>query len=370
MTPSLTASVSLSMDDAVGQEVLALVKASSEIGVDVRRVALQTPQPSDVLVMPVACGLCGSDVKTYGWHVDRRPFLLSSMPVMLGHEVTGVVVDVGSEVDLFRPGDRFVTDPLVSCGTCRLCRSGRPNICVHRRQIGYQVNGGAAELAFLPSRSLVKLPDEVGWAEAPVLEVLAIAVHAIERAGLVSGQPCAVVGAGPLGLMLVRALKAAGASLVTCIGTPRSPARLEQARVFGADEVFDTRHTAGHADTYEVVFEVGGTPDALVLATEIVRRGGRIIYASGFDTPPPVRLNSALKNREVDLLTSTGHPPTAWERAMSLAVSGRVRLDSLVDRIVPLQDSKKGLREMYERSTTKCLVVCNPDMFGSPIQST
>ncbi len=340
---------------------LAVVKAGPESGVVLQRRPLPPLGERDVLLRPLATGICGSDLATYSWHERRRPVLLASMPVVMGHEVAGEVVRVGPAVRDFASGDRVVTDPLLRCGTCRLCLAGRPQICVARRQLGYHVDGGMAELAVVPATCLVHLPDEIGWIEAPLVEVLAVGVHALERAGLVAGQACAVVGPGPVGLLLAQAVRAAGASPVALLGTDRSRPRLESARAYGIDEtaVLDEDWIVRNLERFEVVFEAAGTPEALLAAVRLTRRGGRVVYASGFEDPVPIRFNEMLKLREIDLYTSTGHPPSAWERSFGLVKAGAVRLDGLVDLTVPLERAAEGFAAAYARQVFKCVVVAS-----------
>lgn len=344
-------------------DVLAVVKETAGIGISVRRVPLRDVGDFDALVKPFACGICGSDLKTYEWQSYRREFLIKSMPVIMGHEVAGEVVAVGRQVRNLKVGDRVLTEPVLRCGVCRLCEEGRTNICESRKVLGYETDGGMAELAVIPTACLIKIPDSIQFVDAPLLEILATAVHAIERAGLVTGQSCAVVGPGPLGLMLFQALRAAGAWPLAVFGTQRSLPRLELAKSLGADEIgtTDAATIERNLARFEFVFEVAGRPEALLAAARMTRRGGCLVFASGFDDlPEGFRLNALLKNREVNLITSTGHPRTAWDRSLALVASGRVRIDGLVDSVVPLAQAERAFQAAYARESFKTVVLCNP----------
>jgi len=345
------------------KDVLAVLKDKPGVGITVRRVPLRELGDFDVLVKPYACGICGSDLKTYEWQSYRREFLNKSMPVIMGHEVAGEVLAVGSQIRHLAPGDRVLTEPVVRCGVCRLCEEGRTNICVSRKVLGYEMDGGMAELAVLPAVSLIKLPPSIHYVDAPLVEILATAVHAIERAGLVTGQPCAIIGPGPLGLMLLQALRASGASPLAVYGTERSRPRLDIAKRLGADEVAlaDAATVDRDQGRFEFVFEVAGRPEALLAGARLVRRGGSLVFASGFDDMPAgFRLNAMLKNREVNLITSTGHPRTSWDRSLALVASGKVRIDGLVDLKVPLSQADQAFQAAYTRESFKTVVMCNP----------
>lgn len=345
-------------------EVLAVLKDNPGTGISLKRVELPELGDFDVLVKPIACGICGSDLKTYEWHSYRQPALNKAMPVIMGHEVAGHVVQVGRLVTKFKPLDRVLTEPVLSCGACRLCEEGRTNICESRKVLGYETQGGMAQMAVLPAACLIKLPSSISFINAPLLEILATAVHAIERAGLVTGQPCAVIGPGPLGIMLMQALRAAGAWPVAIYGSERSRPRLELAKRMGADQVgiSDEETITRDESRFEYTFEVAGRPEALLASVRLARRGGTVVFGSGFDhVPEGLKLNAHLKNREVNLVTTTGHPRTAWDRALALVVSGKVRIDGLVDLQVPLEEADKAFQAAYARESFKTVIICNSE---------
>jgi len=345
-------------------DVLAVLKDQPGVGVTVRTVTLPELGDYDVRVKPIACGICGSDLKTYEWHSYRQPGLKKAMPVILGHEVAGYVVEVGRRVTGLKPLDRVLTEPILSCGHCRLCEEGRTHICESRKVLGYETQGGMARMAVLPARCLIKLPPSIAFVDAPLLEILGTAVHAIERVGLVAGRSCAVVGPGPLGNMLAQALHAAGAWPVAVYGTERSRPRLELAKRMGADEIgiSDDATLTRDEGRFEFTFEVAGQPEALLAAVRLVRRGGTVVFGSGFDeVPAGLKLNAHLKSREVNLVTTTGHPRTAWDRALALVESGKVRIDGLVDLQVPLERADEAFQATYARNSFKTVVICNPE---------
>src|SRR5580765_3812100 len=170
--------------------------------------------PEDVLVEVKACGICGSDVHGLDGSTGRR-----KPPLVMGHEAAGVVVAVGEEVVDRQRGDRVTIDSTVSCGACSFCRAGAFNLCDRRQVLGvscdeFRRDGAFAEYVAVPARIVYRLPDEVSYVQATLVEPLAVAVHAIGRVTPVEGQTALVVGTGMVGLLVVQALRALGCQRV------------------------------------------------------------------------------------------------------------------------------------------------------------
>src|SRR4051794_23077748 len=166
--------------------------------------------PEDVLVEVKACGICGSDIHGLDGSTGRR-----QPPLVMGHEAAGVVVAVGDSVADWRRGDRVAIDSTVSCGACSFCRAGAFNLCDRRQVLGvsceeFRRDGAFAEFLAVPARILYRLPDEVTYVQATLVEPLAVAVHALGRIAPVDGQTAVVVGTGMVGLLVVQALRALG----------------------------------------------------------------------------------------------------------------------------------------------------------------
>ena len=228
-----------------------------------------------------ACGICGSDVHGMDGSTGRR-----RPPVVMGHEATGVIASLGAAVSGFAEGERVTFDSTVSCGRCRFCARGQVNLCDDRRVLGvsceeYRRNGAFAEYIAVPARILFRLPDDVSFERAVLLEPLSIAVHAVLRTGVEPGDTAVVVGTGMVGLLVVQALKAYGCERV--IGVDMDPGRLSLAEHFGAETI------CGDAATVvPVVFErpaVSGPTSrsrsfgisaSIETAVACVRKGGRV----------------------------------------------------------------------------------------------
>ena len=190
----------------------------------------------EVLVRVATCGICGSDIHGMDGSTGRR-----QPPIIMGHEAAGTIVETGAEVHDWTAGDRVTFDSTIYCGRCRPCRRGEINLCDDRRVLGvscdeYRRHGAFAEFVAVPQRVLYRLPAEVSFVRAALVEPLSIALHAVVRTGVEFGDVAVVVGSGMIGLLVVQALRLAGCGRVYAVDV--QPRRLEMARQLGADEAF------------------------------------------------------------------------------------------------------------------------------------
>ncbi|MDU7442188.1 MAG: 2,3-butanediol dehydrogenase, partial [Clostridium sp.] len=190
------------------------------------------------------CGICGSDLHEYlGGPIfipvgQPHPLSGTTAPVVLGHEFSGDVVEVGSDVTNFKPGDRVIVEPIVACGKCPACLEGKYNLC---SSLGFHglcgSGGGLAEYTVFPEEFVHKIPDEMSYEQAALVEPMAVALHSIRVGNFRTGDTALVLGSGPIGLATIECLKAAGAKLVIVL--QRKSIRQEYAKRAGADVVLD-----------------------------------------------------------------------------------------------------------------------------------
>lgn len=303
-----------------------------------------TPQPAEdeVLVRIRACGICGSDI--HGWDGSsgrRRP------PLIMGHEAAGEIAEVGRGVTSFHPGQRVTFDSTVYCGACDECRAGRINLCSNRRVLGvappeYSQNGAFAEYLAIPARILHPIPDHLPFEHAAMVEPVTIAVHAVGRLGPRRPETAVVVGAGMIGLLVVQALRWAGAK--TVIAVDLEPKRLALAQRLGATHGLQsnagdvaaevTKLTGGHgADTVVEAVGVGAT---LQLALQLVRRGGAVVLVGNLARQVDFPLQSVV-TREITLYGSCG---SAGEYPLCIDLIARRVID-----VAPLISSIADLNE-------------------------
>ncbi len=319
------------------------------------------PGPGDVRVKVGSVGICGSDVHYFEFG-RIGDFVLKS-PLVLGHETSGTVEAVGEGVANLKPGDRVAMEPGLPCGVCRICRSGRYNLCAHVRFWATPpVHGSLSEYLVHPSAFTYKLPESMSLADGALMEPMAVGVHACNRVGVRPGDVVAINGAGTIGCMAMLATFAAGSSQL--IVSDIIPERLERAKRLGATSVVDARNAA-FADAVlqqtggegaDSVFECSGHKDGVQTAVKAVRRGGRIALIGMGHQPVQVDTVAAMA-KEVDLLPIFRYA-NAFPTAIKLAARGTLRLEELVTDRFPLDESIKAfdLARKPRASTGKVMI--------------
>lgn len=317
-----------------------------------------------MLVAVRVAGICGSDVHGFDGTSGRR-----IPPVIMGHEAAGVVVRVGRDAGSWREGDRVTFDSTIFCGACPACVAGRTNLCERRAVLGasypgYRREGAFAELVAVPGRGVVAIPDELTFERAAFAEPLAVALHAVGLAGDVAGRTVAVVGTGVIGLLVVQALRGAGAGRI--VGVDLNPERLALAQSFGAESTF----RADHADVTrrvvdfaegvgpDVVIEAVGVSAAIQTAIACVCRGGRIVLV-GNVTPLIDLPLQAVVTGELKLVGSCASAGEL-ERAVELLSDGSVNVDPLIGIVAPLADGARWFDQLHDDPATLLKVLLIP----------
>lgn len=233
------------------------------------------PGPDEVLVAVGAAGVCAGDMYIY---LGKNPY--ARYPVIGGHEIAGVVQEVGAEVTGLQVGTRVVVEPFIGCGTCYPCRVGKPNCCMRLKIIGIHQPGGFADSVVAPAVNVHRVPETLSMAVASFVEPVAIGVQACRRGAITRGEYVLILGCGPIGLALIEVARARGAHVVA---TDTLPDRLETARRLGAEAVPGgdqllpaiLDHTGGEGAP--VVIEATGNPRAMESTIDLVAPGGRIV---------------------------------------------------------------------------------------------
>lgn len=299
------------------------------------------PRAGEVLVRVRGVGLCGS---------DRHWFLEGGIgdavlrePLVLGHEFVGVVA-AGA-----RSGERVVLDPAVPCGCCRLCATGQEHLCADVRFAGHGATDGALRtLVAWPEQLAHTLPNAIGDGAAPLLEPLGVALHALDLGGARQGTTAAVFGCGPLGLLLVQALQAAGVSVEAAVDP--LPHRAAAARELGA------RRDDPAGLEVDVTYEAAGNDDGLHAAITATRPGGRVVLVGIPDGDRTSFRAAAARRKELQLLLCRRMRATDLPRAMALAAAGDVELAPLVTARYGLDEGPQAFRELVERRGLKVVV--------------
>ncbi|MFW6161656.1 MAG: alcohol dehydrogenase catalytic domain-containing protein [Planctomycetota bacterium] len=339
------------------------MKALRMVGVGQPMEIQDTPAPaldhddeadsSQAIIKVRACGICGTDL-----HHLRGTARVSKLPITLGHEIAGVVEDMGRSVasgslqlPAFKVGDRVAVHNVIYCGECRACLRGRYNFCHNQQMIGRDVDGGLAEYVKVPARNLVPLSPNVTFAEGSILGcAVATAYHALRIARIAVGDSIAVWGTGGVGMSLLHlARQASGAYPI--IAVDKKPDLLLLAREMGADFTIDASREDAAARIKEVtggegadvVFDAAGVTDTgsgrTVVTLESTCPGGQLIVIATYDKPIQLEPHDEVGIFEKRFTGSCGNLPDEIYKLMAL-VGGRRRLDlvKLIAKIIPLEE--------------------------------
>jgi L-iditol 2-dehydrogenase len=322
--------------------------------VALKRAPVPEPKPDQILVRVKSIGVCGSDVHYYQ-HGRMGPFAPTE-PLILGHESAGEVVSCGAGVRTFAPGDRVSLEPGIPCGACEPCKRGHYNLCASVYFMGSAPNqhGAFREYVAWDPRMAYRLPDEVSFEEGALLEPLAAASYAVRLGGVAPGQRVAVFGSGPIGLLITRMARIAGAAQV--LVSDVEPARLEKAKSFGAtgvanaktDDVLEAIRAATNGQGADVVFEAAGSPVSHQMSLEAAARGGTVVFV-GWLANGDLSLNlHAIGTRELTIKGMFRYR-NVYPEAIRLLSAGMVDLKGLITGRYPLDRVVDALEEALAR---------------------
>jgi threonine 3-dehydrogenase len=340
----------------------ALIKEYPKRGlslVDIEKPKMKNPD--DVLFEVKYCAICVGETKVYDWTEWAASDNTIELPTVLGHEAAGLVVEVGSDVKQFKPGDRIVNDPTISCGHCRQCRSGFTNMCENREIYGKH-RGAFAQYAVLPERVICRLNDKLSLEEGALLENFGIAVHAVELEHHDVGDWAVILGgAGPIGIMAAQTLVTCG---VNAIITDMLDWRLDFARKFSGAIVVDVRKedpvrkvmelTAGKGADF--VIEMGANQTVMDQAFDIVRIRGTVVTIGTFNGPISFNPFFKMSRREVRLQSMMGRNWETWRRMNQLIDSGKINLKPLITHVLPMEEYQKAFELAKSHEVMKVLL--------------
>jgi L-iditol 2-dehydrogenase len=330
---------------------------------EVLNVPQPSPGPGEVLIRIAACGICGSDVHGYDGTSGRR-----IPPIVMGHEAAGTVAAVGEGVASFRAGDRVTFDSTVYCGECAFCRRGEVNLCDRRQVVGvscgeYRRAGAFAEYVTVPQRIVYLLPQAMSFAEAAMLEPVAVALHAVRLSGIGGGETALVIGAGMIGLLTMQAARAAGCSRVFIADVDAT--RLRLAESLGATEVLHLSGEELAREIYrragagaDVVLEAVGRNETVLAAIDSVRKGGTVTLIGNI-TPQvtlPLQIVVSRQLRLQGTAASAGEYPEAIE----LVSSGRIQVKPLITAVAPLEEGPRWFERLYAHEPNLMKIVLTP----------
>ncbi len=326
--------------------------------------------PGEVRVRVKWCGICGSDLHEYQKGpvlIPTRPHPLTGRvaPMVLGHEFSAEVVEVGEGVREVKVGERVVANACLVCHTCPWCQSGRYNLCERLGSIGLCADGGFAERVVVPAYTLYRLPDEVSWEAGALAEPTAVALHAVKRGRVAPGETVAVVGGGTIGLLVLQAARACGARRVYVVEP--TARRRKVAEELGATAALDPTTQAPdkeiHAFTSglraDVVFECVGSSRAVDTAIRVAGKGGRVVLV-GIYTEASLAPWGRLQAQEKELLGSSAYTDE-FPLALSMLADGRVRAEPLLGERIALRDLEgRGFKSLIESPGQNIKILVSP----------
>lgn len=327
--------------------------------IEFQEVPTPTPGSNEVLIKIMKIGICGSDIHVYH---GEHPF--TSYPVTQGHEVSGEVVALGADVKEFHVGQKVTIQPQVVCGKCYPCTHGKYNLCEELKVMGFQTTGVASHFFAVDAAKVTPLPDDMSYDEGAMIEPLAVAVHAVKRAGDVKGLNIVVLGAGPIGNLVAQTAKGFGAKGVMI--TDVSDYRLQKASECGVEYCVNTRSKdLGEAiletfgpDKADVIYDCAGNDITMGQAIKYARKGSMIILVAVFAKMANIDLAVA-NDHELDINSTMMYRGEDYIDAIDLACRKKVLLPPLVSKHFAFRDYLQAYQYIDANRETTMKVIIN-----------
>lgn len=324
------------------------------------------PGEGEVLIRLKACSVCGSDVRGFDGSTGRR-----RPPVIMGHEAAGVIAECGAGVRNYRAGDRVTFDSTVYCGRCEMCRAGKGNLCVRRQVLGvscdeYNRPGCFAEYVTVPEHILFRLPDNVSYVQAAMIEPLSVACHTAARTAIGPNDTVMVVGVGTIGLLTLQVVRGIGVKQLIAVDIDGS--RLELARASGATHCVNSRDDDAPEQIrilsgggVSVAIDAAGIEATANLCIRSVRPDGRVILVGNLARHIDFPLQDVV-TRQISLFGSCASAGE-YPRCLELIAGGKVEVDSMISKIVPLREGDAWMGRLYRREDglSKLVFLCDDE---------
>ena len=327
---------------------------------DLRYEEVEDPHISEgeVLIKVKACGVCGSDVPRV---MEKGTYYF---PLIPGHEVSGQIISTEGKPGDIKKGDRVTVFPLIPCGKCVYCKIGRYNLCDNYNYLGSRCNGGFAEYVRAPADNLIKVPENVSYEEAALTEPASVALHALRRAKVDTADKLAILGTGPIGILLAQWARIMGAGDIFLIDIEEK--KLEFAgEKYGFTKLINSRNddpvdvikreTKGRG--VDIAIEAAGVPVTLRQAIELARKGGRVVFLGNMrgDVTLPEKIISSILRKELILYGSwnsnfTSLPKNEWETSLRFMQIGKLKVEPLITHRFKLEKVREVFEMMYKKS--------------------
>lgn len=332
--------------------------------------------PEDVLIRVEACGICGSDLhllRPPSNTVKRLKLLVRNMltkphKVILGHEISGYVEELGEKVKTGAPvniGDRVTIYPNITCGLCDFCRIGYENMCASSKAVGRELHGGFAEYVVVPHKNIMKLPTNLSFEEGALIEPLGCALHAVKNTNILSEKikTSVILGAGTMGLLILQLLRTE-TEVENVVMTDIYDFKLRLAEELGATMTFNARHVNVSEEikrkfpSVDAVFEcVGGNAaiETLHQAIRVVKPRGKICLVGALTTAVRLRLGE-VHSKEITIVSSYASTYKDQLEALTLAAKRKIQLKPLITHRFPLARIREAFREALKGTSIKVVI--------------
>ena len=337
----------------------AAVFHGSERGIEFEDVPVPKIAPDQMLVKVAACGVCHTDLH----YIEHGVPTFKKPPIILGHEASGTVTQVGAEVSTFAEGDRVLIPAVLTCGKCSACRLGRENICSDMTMLGNHFDGAYAEYVAVPAKDLLIVPESIPLEEASIIaDAISTPYHAVKnRAKVQPGDTVVIFGCGGVGINAVQLATAAGGYVIAVDINDR---KLDWATEFGAAKTINAskvervdkeikKLTGGGAD---IAIEVIGNPKTIVQAFESLRVGGRLCVV-GYTHEAISIIAGKIMFKELEIVGSLGCRPVDYVPLMRMVEQGKVELKRLVTHRFPLEELGDAFDVMKEGASLRSIVI-------------
>jgi len=345
----------------------------NEKDIRVENIAEPTVGDHEVKIKVSYCGICGSDLHEYlagpiFIPVDKpHPISRDKAPIVMGHEYAGEVVAIGAAVTDIHIGDRVCVEPIYSCGKCPSCQKGHYNVCEQLGFVGLSGGyGGFAEYSVVPAKMVHKIPDHMTWEQAALVEPAAVAVHAVRQSELRIGDSVAVFGTGPIGLLVIQAAKAAGASKVIAVEV--SPERREIAKQVGAHMVINPSEVdaveaiknATDGIGVDVAFEVAGIEPTIQAAIQAARAEGNVVNISIWEKTANIPLNNFILTER--RMTSIIAYRNIFPQVIQLIANNQIQASELVTKHIRLEDIVSEGFDALTKNKNQIKILVSPSL--------
>ena len=316
----------------------------------------------DVLIEIVAAGVCHTDLLLIEWGPTMEKAYQPPLPLVMGHEFSGRIMDIGGRVEGFEIGDPVVVNPILTCGRCRYCLEGNQQVCTHRTLLGFQGNGGFAEKIAVRAENVYKLPKTVDLEIGALCEPFNTVIRAFQSGNPHYGDTILISGPGPMGMLGLLMGQFSGCGKIIMTGLDLDRGRLQLAQELGAvtinvekqnvrDVVRDLTGGAG----VDVALEMSGSSKAISQDLDLVKRRGRLILV-GLSENPAQFLPIDFALNETEMIGIRAYNPKTWEICLNILSSGKIDLRPVITHRLPLDEGEKGFQLLQQREGLKILL--------------